>query len=189
MIWYVRAIERKLGLPSAVVDATYLDQYLQHLSKLVKGQIDYHNSSARRSHKLENRLHGFAVGLLGVTLAACASHVVLSLIDPHWPEWPARWLTFLCGFSPALGAAMAGILTQGEFRRINSRSKAMLGQLERQLKEIGNLRDKIGSTPNSARPQFSTPALALASATANLLVNEVLDWRVVFLDQPLRPPA
>ena len=190
MVWYVRAIERSLGLPSTVVDPAYLDDYLKHLAKLVKGQIDYHKTNAHRCHKLEERLHGFAIGLLGLTLVACASHLVLSLMhDPHSLEWLSRLLTFCCGFFPALGAAMAGILTQGEFRRIYSRSKAMLAQLQCQLDEIAKLREKIDSTPDSTRPQFSTAALALASVTANLLVNEVLDWRVVFLDQPLRPPA
>jgi hypothetical protein len=190
MAWYVRAIERRLGLPSAIVDAAYLDDYLSHLAKLVKRQIDYHVTNQGRCHKLENRLHNCGVALLGLTLAACATHLVLSIRhEPARLEWLPPVLTFFCGFFPALGAATAGILTQGEFRRINSRSKAMSGQLQLQLTEIENLRKKIASTPNSSRPQFSTSALALANATANLLVNEVLDWRVVFLDQPLRPPA
>ena len=41
MAWYVRAVERWLGLPSAVVDKTYLDGYLKHLEHLVIGQISY----------------------------------------------------------------------------------------------------------------------------------------------------
>jgi hypothetical protein len=36
---------------------------------------------------------------------------------------------------------------------------------------------------------FSTEAERLGSIAAELLVKEVLDWRSVVLDQPLRPPA
>jgi hypothetical protein len=190
MAWYVRAIERALGLPSAVVDRAYLDGNLAHLADLVQGQIDYHENNARRCHNMEKWLHYCGLTFFWLTLAACGSHLWLSIKnDPLGSEWLPRVLTFLCGFFPALGAAMAGILTQGEFRRITSRSKAMLGQLQRQLKEIEGLREQTKSTPSSIMPQYSTQAVTLASTTANLLVNEVLDWRVVLLDQPLRPPA
>ena len=84
---------------------------------------------------------------------------------------------------------LAGIINQGEFRSLTNRSEAMREQLNLLLNETTNLREQIASTPDSAKRQFSTQAVALASATAGLLVNEVLDWRVVLLDQPLRPPA
>jgi hypothetical protein len=37
-------------------------------------------------------------------------------------------------------------------------------------------------------PGTSRELTALASETAQLMVNEVLDWRIVFLDRPLREP-
>jgi len=37
--------------------------------------------------------------------------------------------------------------------------------------------------------QHSAHVAELADEIARLLVNEVLDWRVVFLDRPLHPPA
>jgi len=65
----------------------------------------------------------------------------------------------------------------------------MREQLSRLLEDITSLREQIASAPDSMMQQYSTPAVALASVTADLLVKEILDWRVVFLDQPLRPPA
>jgi hypothetical protein len=35
--------------------------------------------------------------------------------------------------------------------------------------------------------RLSAEAAELATATAQVMLNEVLDWRVVFLDQPLKP--
>jgi len=65
----------------------------------------------------------------------------------------------------------------------------MREQLSRLLEDITSLREQIASAPDSMMQQYSPPAVALASVTADLLVKEILDWRVVFLDQPLRPPA
>jgi hypothetical protein len=191
MAWYVRAVERALGLPSVVVDKAYLDGYLAHLADLVSGQIGFHQTTARRCHNMETRLHRCGIVLLALTLLACGLHLILSV----WhltlrPEWlPPQVLTFVCGFFPALGAALAGIINQGEFRSLTNRSEAMREQLDRLLNETENLRQQIASAPASGARQSSTQAVALASATAGLLINEVLDWRVVLLDQPLRPPA
>jgi hypothetical protein len=57
------------------------------------------------------------------------------------------------------------------------------------LKKIGGLREQIATAQSRTPKQFSPQAAALAGDAARLLVNEVLDWRVVFLDQPLKPPA
>lgn len=190
MAWYVRAVERWLGLPAAFVDKNYLDDYLKHLEHLVIGQISYHQKNARRCHHMETRLHLSGIILLGLTLLACAMHLGLDVLpDSYRPARLSPWLTFFCGFLPALGAALAAIMNQGEFRTLTKRSKAAREQLRRLLKEITSLRKQIAATPGSSMRQFSTQADALASSTAGLLVNEVLDWRVVLLDQPLRPPS
>ena len=55
MAWYVRAVERWLGLPGAVIDKTYLDDYLKHLEHLVIGQISYHQTTVRRCHNMETQ--------------------------------------------------------------------------------------------------------------------------------------
>jgi len=191
MAWYVRAVERALELPSVVVDRAYLEGYLKQLADVVYGQISYHQATERRSRNMERRLHRCGVGLLALTLLACGLHLVFSFRDatPRDAGLLSGALTFFCGFFPALGAALAGIVNQGELRRLAHRSEAMWQQLFHLHADTMKLRGQIAATPDSEKRQFSTQAVALASAAAGLLVNEILDWRVVFLDQPLRPPS
>lgn len=183
MAWYVRAVERALGLPSVVVDKNHLDECLSDLLKLVTDQIKYHKTTAERCQRIEHRLHISGIYLLIFTLIACLLHVF------NVPAWISNLLTLLCGFFPALGAALAGIINQGEFLRISKRSSSMQKQLQRLLGQINDLKDQINAAGGSSDQQFSTKAVHLAGDAAHLMVYEVLDWRVVFLDRPLHPPA
>jgi hypothetical protein len=190
MAWYVLAVERALGLPSAVVNKEYLEAYLTHLASLLAGQVKHHETNAEQCHRVEERLHRSGVLLFGITLICCGMHFVPTFWHGlEYPEWLLALLTFLCGFTPALGAALAGISTQGEFRRISKRSRAMQAQLSVLLERIENLREKLNTVLGQSAEQCSPLAAALAGSAARLLINEVLDWRVVFLDQPLKPPA
>lgn len=191
MAWYVRAVERTLGLPSCVVNKAHLKACLAHLNDVVSGQIRYHDLTAGRCHRIEKRLHSWGIAFLALTLVACVLHL-LSGVWPvfHTPNWLSpRLLTFACAFFPALGAALAGINNQAEFRRTSKRSNAMREQLELLQNQVEDLRKRIDGTPDSVRRQYSVQAVALAGDVARLLVNDVLDWRVVFLDRPLEPPA
>jgi hypothetical protein len=191
MAWYVRAVERAIGLPTTVVDREHLQAGLAHLAALLDGQGNWHRTAAQRSHRIEQRLHFCGIALLALTLLACVLHLVPVLV--HGVQLPDRLhfaLTFCCGFFPALGAACAGIYNQGEFRRIARRSHAMHDQLNALLGHVRALQTEVaGAAEGPASPQFSRRAVALAGDAARLMLNEVLDWRVVFLDQPLRPPA
>jgi hypothetical protein len=190
MAWYVLAVERALGLPSAAVNKDYLEAYLSHLASLLAGQVKHHETNAEQCHRIEERLHRSGVFLFGITLICCGLHFFPTFWHGlEYPEWLLALLTFLCGFSPALGAALAGISTQGEFRRIAKRSEAMRAQLSMLLEKVQNLREKLNAVPGQSAEQCSPLAAALAGDAARLLINEVLDWRVVFLDQPLKPPA
>jgi hypothetical protein len=83
---------------------------------------------------------------------------------------------------PAFGAALAGIRTQAEFERVKKRSRAMLQTLQRICKELA---------PRAAgREKISYAALNLIVAEAGqLMVDELLDWRIVFKDRPLPEPG
>ena len=118
------------------------------------------------------------------------THLVLALrhAEPA-PAWANGSLVFLCGFLPALGAAVAGISNQGEFRRIAKRSDAM----QQRFADLGArarvLIDRMTSPQAAGRIPPSREASELAAQTAQLMVEKVLDWRVVFIDQPLKPPS
>lgn len=185
MNWYVRAVHRSIGLPSTVVDNAYLRASVAHLETLLNKQLEFHQGSFTRSHSIEHQLHRIGMGSLYATLACCVLHLMPCI---HPITWIPPLLTFFCGALPAFGAALAGINNQGEFKRSAKRSKAMCAQLRPLLDDTTNLRKRL-EEPSTGCAPLSSEAVSLVSRSAGLLVNEVLDWRVVFLDRPLTPPA
>jgi hypothetical protein len=188
MAWYVRGIERDLGLPNVTLDVGHVRTCVTDLVGVLDEQIAYHGVNARRHHRLEASFHRAGLWLLGVTLVACAFHLILGLIQPAgWSPWMVGALVFAAGFLPAVSASLAGISTQGEFRRVAKRSHAMESQLEHLREQATRLLHRVG-TLNGDRiePRLSAEATELARQAAQLMINEVLDWRVVVLDQPLK---
>jgi len=180
MAWYVRAIERELGLPTAQMNAEHLGNCRDHLSKLLQSQIDFHKSNSSRCQNIEQRLHKGGIWMLGLTLAACTIHLLPNLISGfREPHRLPRWLVFLCGFLPALGAAFAGILNQGEFRRLGKRSAAMHMALTRLQRELAP------TSPLAAPGQRLNHLARISRRVSQLMTEEVMDWRVVFKDRPL----
>ncbi len=94
-----------------------------------------------------------------------------------------RWLVFCSATLPALGAALAGISTQGEFARLARRSAAMEDGFKAFASEITALRP--GGVDAADGPTLAkvTP---LAGKIAAAMVEENADWRVVFIDRPHR---
>jgi hypothetical protein len=200
--WYVRAVERDMGPPNVKVTVSHLEEALSTISDLIDEQIDYHKSNSDRCMVIEKRLHGFGLILVAATLIACICHLLPALFFTLVFPKPWLWiLTFLCGFLPALGAATAGINNQGEFLRIAKRSKSMIESLTklkmedltRVKKDLKELKEKAAApeekTNNDIHILFSQKIEKATSKAAQLMVNEVLDWRVVFVDRPLNPPT
>lgn len=61
----------------------------------------------------------------------------------------------------------------------------MAERLAQQLKKVQSLQQQL-DTPGTDQRQFSPEIAAVASDTARTMVNEVLDWRVIFQDRPLK---
>jgi len=144
----------------------------------------FHQATAARASRIEHRLHLLEVVLLLLTLACCSQHLAQSF----WPGWfhvSGRLLTFCCAVFPAAGAALAGISNHGEFRRIAQRSASMTERLTHQLENLRRLRQQLDN-PDSSQKQLSPEIAALAGEIARTMVNEVLDWRIIFQDRPLK---
>jgi hypothetical protein len=188
MYWHVRAIERETGLSSAQVTLDYLKSCLRYLGDVVEEQIRFHQTSQKRLGRIDHRLHLAGLILFGLTGLACFLHSLLHgellrLPRIELPPWLSPgWLTLLCAVLPALGAALAGINNQGEFLRISKRSRAMAQRLAQVKGEI----EALLESPSD--PTFGQ-VLAIASTVAQLMVDEVLDWRVLFQDRPPVLPA
>jgi hypothetical protein len=176
MNWYLRAVTRAMGLTTTTLDRGYLLDHLRQLRTYLKGQVGFHRSGERRGESIESRLH-LGIGIaLGLTILACVLHLI------HAPI-PGHLLTFFCGFLPAVGGALAAINNQGEFRRIAKRSHAMHTSIARLIIRIDSLESKM-KAPETAATAFLPAVRELSEDAADLLVREVLDWRVLFLDRP-----
>jgi hypothetical protein len=179
MRWYYREFERSAGLPNVKFDEPYLQACRQlWREKLLQEQIDYHRTTHHRFHKLEHRLHRIGLFLFWATLAVCLTHIVLTYLEV---ELPGEWLVLLAAFLPALGAALAGIRSQGEFQRVARRCLAMEARLKEYQQELDRL-------PTREHELDSVRLRDLSRRVAQTMANEMLDWRVVFQDRPLALP-
>ncbi|HZT41547.1 MAG TPA: hypothetical protein VFA07_05140 [Chthonomonadaceae bacterium] len=204
MEWYVRAVSRWIGLPDKTLDKDYLAKSLTDLETLLEEQRKYHQSLGKRAHIIETRLHQGVLIMLWLTVACCVFHLFpgfISLLDERFPTLLARFpvlstlsaalhdpkhlLTFLCGFLPALGAAFIGMNNQGEFRRVARRSESMHKHLSMLLTDTQKLKDIV----QTAAESHNSRVRAHAEKVAIELMQEVLDWRVMFLDRPLEVEA
>jgi hypothetical protein len=76
----------------------------------------------------------------------------------------------LSGALPAIGAAMHGILASGEFSKSADVSERMYTQISRQITQL------------EAAAEFLT-VRPIAKDFHNIVMNEVLGWRVMFQDK------
>jgi len=128
---------------------------------------------------MHHRLHNCGVVLFVTTAVFTFIHLCATYQLPLVPEWLGTFgFAFLCACLPAVGAATAGINHQGEFARTARRSRAMVEQLTQVRAQL----DLLLQPGTNVR---STDAAADVLRAAQIMVDEVLDWRVVFLDRPL----
>lgn len=187
MYWLRRAVARATGIPTAVVTRAYVHECITYIKGVVEGQVAFHDTNATRATRIKHRLHRFAFGLLVITVVAVVLHLLPHLGLPRIvPDRLEGWLTFVSGAFPALGAALAGIENQGEFTRIAKRSGAMAENLRRLLQET-DAKLATAGTPAAPPPRLDEVA-QLANRIAQLMVDEVADWRVVFADRPQPDP-
>jgi len=190
MFAFMRALGRSTGLPSARVDAAYVTQCLRHLRGIVAGQSRFHEINEERADRIEHTLHRTAFLFLALTILAILLHLAPFLEIPglHFLHEPSvsRWLTLTAAGLPAFGSALAGINNQGEFSRVAKRSRAMAHRMEHLEGEIASLAERSVAEPGSIRLEHVTP---LALHVVQLMVDENLEWRVVFTDRPPTLPA
>lgn len=100
-------------------------------------------------------------------IGACAAHIFHLIHDADTA------LTISATFLPALGATVAGILSQGEFERIAHRSKGMAGRLDQ-------IKDRLD------KPTLAAELLVEQANQAIVIMSQELsDWRIIFRAKPL----
>ena len=194
----MRAIARATGFPQAKVNREYVLDSLDYLAKAVGvprgGQLKFHMDTEKRSDNIAHRLHWASAIFFWLTIFSIFLHLALDLppswLALHWlhdhlsepgREGLQRWLVLASATLPALGAALAGINNQGEFARLAKRSAAMADGFSQFAEQIKSLQSAGSSTVTA--PKLSEVNL-LAGKIAEAMVEEVSDWRVVFIDPP-----
>lgn len=193
MYWQMRAIARSVGLPTAVVTPSYTRDCLNYIAGVVGvaggGQLSFHKQNRRRSQRIWHRLHLASTTLFGLTILAIGIHLLLGILHVAPSQLASflrsyrsdRWLVLLAATLPALGAAMTGIANQGEFARLAKRSSAMTDAFVRFAEQIEAL--SLASDETTLKISQVIP---LARSIAAVMVDEVADWRVIVVEQPVR---
>ncbi len=183
MYWYVRAIAREIGIPTAKVTPGYMRDCIDFLDHVVgdanSGQQGFHRVAAARARILGTRLRNGARQLFRWTVAGVIVRLALGglhTIKLFFWEGADEVLLLLAAFLPALGAAFEGISNQAEFLRISKRSAAMASGFAKYAARIAQI--KAGLPPKLAE------VIPMSSAIADAMVAEVVDWRAVFIDRP-----
>jgi hypothetical protein len=178
--WHFRALVREAGMPSAVLDAEYLKKYRRILEKAIHGQVKYHRDNHFAFHRIHHRLHLMAQRLFVVAAVACFLHVPGSWFKSLFGQYEHLFESFLvfCAIVlPAFGGSISAISHEGEFYKLELRSKALRDRLDKLSSELADV------------PSTSRELGRIARAFSDLSLTELVDWRFVFLGKELALPA
>ena len=143
-----------------------------YLQKILDGQIKYHQASHRKYHKLAHKLHTLTSIFFAITFAAVISHLF----------WHPEWLLLFTGALPAFAAAIHGIITQNELRKLDLLSSAMA----RELKNISEAIDE------ALKERDSTQWLrlrGLAAKAIGAMSNVSEEWHDLIREREATLPA
>lgn len=178
-----RDLARRIGLPSARIDAAYLAETHANLVALLDDQIGYVCREAGRMHKLEHRLHRVGGALFAITAIVCAGVLGIELVwtffahgeggDHHMPVG----VTIVSAALPAIGAAIYGIRMQGDFAGSAERNGALAVHLGELLRIV---QDEAPGFDGLRR---------LIRRTAELLTSDVSQWSRATRARPLSLPG
>lgn len=190
MYWHLRAIAREVGMLGVHFDKAYLKQVCRFLKAEIDEQERYHNRNAEQLYRADRCLWYVGCALFALALLACLLHQAPYVAEElfHY-DLPAIFdhggpvhlaLTIITVVAPSFGAALTAIRFQEEFERVSKRSAAMSARLQLMSAELAALIEADDDT------RFTSEALSKIAANADrLMVQEVLNWRIVFQERPL----
>lgn len=186
----LRQAARALGLPTARVDADYLDCVRRKLVALLDDQIAYHRGAARRMHTLDHRLHRLgtwlftlsALSSVGVLAFEVARHLSGAAGLAHVAHPLSLATTIASAALPAIGASIYGIRIQGDFAGIAARAFALAEALRRLKHAVEN----EANTDDGFMFDHLRHAIRQA---AEVMGSELADWRSAQQARPLTLPG
>ena len=195
--WYSRATLREIGLPAGTLDRSYLDRAAAAVldgeigrpakdGRSATGQLGYHAGNQARLMRLEHGLEWFGNGTFMATALVAAMFVVLFLLAKfvHPPMEGAlkalKPLFTLFGVGlPAVGASLAGIRAQADFRSFADRSRTTHGML---LPIAERLVDP-------ARPKTLEGLEREFALATEAMMGDLRVWRLIYRNRELSLPA
>ncbi len=164
--WFVAAVRRSVGIVGARYDAAYLLQIRDWAAgQRLRDQLAYNEATVHRNAKISKSLRLLSVGLFALTILAAGAEL-------HWSNTGGpRWLGWLAGVFPALGAASFGIRNQAEFEIVAHRSARLIGLLAMEQANIERL----------AGDKLTSKSLRLAiHKSANIMQVDSRAWAEIF---------
>lgn len=179
--WFARATAREVGMSEGRIDAARVAGVRDQALFLIGDQIQYHEANARRMNLMDHRLRQTGERLFIATIVACilwliakaagAEHTLILGID-----FTSLTIVF-SALLPAIGAALYGIRTQGDFC-------ALAGRSELSVEQLGRLDRAIRRDPLDYRRL--TERLRRLSA---IMLAEVDQWRQSSERRPVELPG
>lgn len=179
--WYVRACVRQLPMIHARATADYVRLALETIRRQeIDDQLRFNRNTSDVQARVHERLEGIESILLYVLIAACiAFFPALYLGADQSHDLVGSAMTFVGALVPALGAALLGMRSQGDFDAYAERSEDTARQLERIAERI----DEAG-----AQADFET-LVDMVDGTTEALAGDVFAWRTVYRRKALTVSA
>lgn len=189
--WYVRACVRQLPLIHTCATPAYVRLAVDTIDQLeIEGQKRFNQTNAKVQEHVHERLEWLETRLLGLLILACFFFLLIyglnidafrtdfgvhsAELQQHWTSVLPDVMTFIGALVPALGAALLGVRSQGDFSAYASHSADTAAQLQAILSSIRNWRESAVSDPD-----FEV-LLDLVDRTTEALASDVFAWRMVY---------
>ncbi len=171
--WYARAVVRAQGLRHVHLDAAGVAAARIAAATLLDEQCGYHQISAERMHRLDERLEYAGLACLILTILVAAAYLFLKFrglaegVDAHGEGWDiGLTVAALTAGLPALATATYGMRVIGDFAGISRRSERTRHGLEVLVKRL-----------NSGEPSLHL-VRARVRAAAEVMLGDVAGWRL-----------
>lgn len=180
---FIQGVTRELGLASATVSPAFLAGRVRAIGAVVGGQAAFQHRVAHRYEAVERVLGRVGITLFALAILLCLLDVVRAL-SPELAEllkthgFSGFHIATAAAILPSLGAALAGLAAQGEYKRLAVRADSMSRTLASLLREL------------NTQPTPGLRALQVfVSRVAGVLTSEVLDWQILVAAKPPTLPT
>lgn len=175
--WYAAGVWRAVGVPSGRIAPDRPGRLAAALAEHeLAPQIAYHRANAAQVHTLDHRLHLIGTALFVATVVGCLVLIAGYLALPDWTGRHASLFVFLSAGLPALGTALFGIRTQGDFAATAHRSSDTAHELEAIAAQL--------RAPGVDLPRAGD----LCEQAARFMLADLGEWRLAHHQRELQLP-